>query len=186
MDKKKVTELPKLSETLVEVSVPMLELDKLWSFVLQKARKCWIWFALCRQPRQVVAYVVGDRSAQTCRRLWEEIPDRYRRAHCYTDFWEAYAKVLPATQHTAVGKEPGQTARGQAVESDVATAVGALCAPNFIVLEIIGDARGVFTPFHSSLQLSSRAHPDVSHYLYFYETVHVCGLIKSGRMPPHR
>ena len=54
--------------------------------------------------------MVGDRSAKTCRRLWEAIPDGYRQAHCYTDFWEAYTKVLPAAQHTAVGKETGETA----------------------------------------------------------------------------
>src|SRR4051812_32846867 len=48
--------------------------------------------------------------AQTCRRLWEAIPEAYRRAHCYTDFWETYAKVIPVAQHTAVGKESGQTA----------------------------------------------------------------------------
>ena len=110
MAQKKVAELPALSETLVEVAYPVLELDELWSFVLKKAHKRWVWLALCRQTRQVVAYVVGDRSAQTCGRLWKAIPDGYRRAHCYTDFWEAYAKVLPAAQHTAVGKESGETA----------------------------------------------------------------------------
>ena len=110
MDQKKVEELPELSETLLEVATPVLELDELWSFVLKKARKRWIWIALCRQTRQVVAYVVGDRSAKTCRRLWSAIPERYRGAHCYTDFWEAYSKVLPAVQHAAVGKESGETA----------------------------------------------------------------------------
>jgi IS1 family transposase len=107
---KKVAGLPALSETLLEVEQPVLELDELWSFVLKKARKRWVWLALCRQTRQVVAFVVGDRSAQTCRRLWEAIPEAFRRAHCYTDFWEAYAKVLPPEQHSAVGKESGQTA----------------------------------------------------------------------------
>ena len=105
-----MSDLPDLRETLVEVEHPVLELDELWSFVLKKTRKRWIWIALCRQTRQVVAYVVGDRSAKTCRRLWAAIPDGYRLAHCYTDFWEAYAKVLPEAQHTAVGKETGQTA----------------------------------------------------------------------------
>ncbi len=110
MAQKKVAQLPDLCETLVEVADPVLELDELWSFVLKKARKRWIWIALCRQTRQVVAFVVGDRSAKTCRRLWAAIPDGYRLAHCYTDFWEAYSKVLPQAQHTAVGKETGQTA----------------------------------------------------------------------------
>ena len=110
MDKKKVAELPELSETLLEVADPVLELDELWSFVLKKACKRWIWIALCRQTRQVIAYVVGDRSEKTCRRLWEALPEAFRRAHCYTDFWAAYAKVLPAAQHSAVGKETGDTA----------------------------------------------------------------------------
>ena len=58
----------------------------------------------------MVAFVVGDRSAKTCRRLWKAIPEAFRGAHCYTDFWEAYANVLPPKQHSAVGKESGQTA----------------------------------------------------------------------------
>jgi IS1 family transposase len=107
---KKVAGLPALSETLVEVEQPVLELDELWSFVRKKAHKRWIWLALCRQTRQVVAFVVGDRSAQTCRRLWEAIPEAFRGAHCYTDFWEAYSNVLPPEQHSAVGKESGETA----------------------------------------------------------------------------
>jgi insertion element IS1 protein InsB len=106
----KVAELPALSETLLEVERPVLELDELWSFVLQKARKRRVRPALCRQTLQVVASVVGDRSAQTCRRLREATPEAFRRAHCYTDLWEAYSKVLPPGQHTAVGKESGQTA----------------------------------------------------------------------------
>ena len=88
----------------------MLELDELWSFVLRKARKRWVWLALCRQTRQVVAFVIGDRSRQTCRRLWEAIPAAFRGAYCHTDFWEAYSNVIPAEQHAAVGKESGQTA----------------------------------------------------------------------------
>ena len=81
-----------------------------WPFVLKKAGKRWIWLALCRQTRQVAAFVIGDRSRKTCRRLWEAIPDKHRHAHCYTDFREAYSSVLPVAQHPAVGKESGQTA----------------------------------------------------------------------------
>jgi IS1 family transposase len=104
--------LPDLSETLVESPPPTLalELDELWSFVLKRANKRWIWIALCRATRQVVAYVIGDRSAATCQKLWGRIPAAYRSAHCYTDFWEAYRSVVPAEQHTAAGKETGLTA----------------------------------------------------------------------------
>lgn len=105
-----MNQLPDLCEMLVEVEDPALELDELWSFVLKKARKRWIWIALCRQTRQVVALVIGDRSEKTCRRLGKAIPELFRQAQCYTDFWKAYSKVLPEAQHTAVGKESGETA----------------------------------------------------------------------------
>jgi len=87
-----------------------LELDELWSFVLKRARKRWIWIALCRATRQVVAYFIGDRSRASCRQLWERIPAAYQSGHCYSDFWEAYSLVIPSEQHTAAGKETGLTA----------------------------------------------------------------------------
>ncbi len=88
----------------------ILELDELWSFVLKKTNQAWIWIALCRKTRQVVAYAIGDRSQKTCRLLWEAIPHTYRAGQCFTDFWSAYQAVIPEEQHTAVGKETGETA----------------------------------------------------------------------------
>lgn len=87
-----------------------LELDELWSYVLKKDCKRWVWIALCRNTRQVVAFVIGDRSAVTCRKLWRQIRASYRQACCYTDFWEAYQQVIPEDQHTACGKDSGLTA----------------------------------------------------------------------------
>ena len=88
----------------------VLELDELWSFVYHKRNKRWIWIALCRRTRQVVAYAIGDRDEATCRRLWQRIPDAYRRCHTYSDFWQAYQKVFDSERHHPVGKETGQTA----------------------------------------------------------------------------
>jgi insertion element IS1 protein InsB len=88
----------------------VLEWDELWSFVGSKARAVWIWVALDRATRQVVACVLGDRSAETCRELWEQVPEPWRAATCYSDFWKAYRAVIPAAQHRAVGKETGETA----------------------------------------------------------------------------
>jgi transposase-like protein len=54
--------LPSLIQTLTPAHFDDgLELDELWSFVLKKSNKRWIWMALCRRTRQVVAYYVGDR-----------------------------------------------------------------------------------------------------------------------------
>jgi insertion element IS1 protein InsB len=66
--------------------------------------------ALCRQRRQVVASALGDRSKQTCQRLWEAIADNYRQGHWFTDFWVADAGMIPEEHHFAVGKETGESA----------------------------------------------------------------------------
>jgi insertion element IS1 protein InsB len=83
------------------------------SFVLKKAHDSWMWIALCRKTRQVVAYAVRDRSKKTCQRLWEAIPQEYRQGHYFTDFLRVYASVIPEEQHTAVGKEMGETAHAE-------------------------------------------------------------------------
>jgi IS1 family transposase len=87
----------------------VLELDELWSFVARRKNKKWVWLALCRRTRQIVAYAVGDRSEKTCRLLWERVPLALRRLLTFTDFWEAYQKVVPQDQHIPGGKGSGQT-----------------------------------------------------------------------------
>ncbi len=78
--------------------------------MLTQAHDSWIWIALCRKSRQVVAYAVGDRNKRTCQRLWKAILVEYQQGHCFTDFLKVYASVIPMEQHTAVEKETGETA----------------------------------------------------------------------------
>lgn len=123
--------MPPLSDTLVEPDpndqeATTLELDELWPFVLKKAHKKWIWIALCRRTRQVVAYAIGDRSKVTCRKLWEAIPAVYRSAHCYSDFWKAYVAVIPDEHHTAVGIKSGQTSRVERLNNTLRQRLGRL------------------------------------------------------------
>ena len=76
------------------------ELDELWSFVGWKASKQWVWVAIDRASRQVVALFVGDRSADGALGLWRALPERYRaQATFHTDDWRAYKQILPAKQH---------------------------------------------------------------------------------------
>lgn len=101
-----------MGQTLAPVATEgeILELDELWSFVFEKQRKRWIWLALCRRTRQVVAYAIGNRGEETCRELWGRIPEGcYREGSFYSDFWESYQKVFPEDRHRPVGKESGQT-----------------------------------------------------------------------------
>ena len=106
-----VAGLPTFSETLAAAQTDdVLELDEVWSFVGKRTQKRWLWTAMCRRTRQIVAYVIGDHSETTCHRLWLAIPSAYRRCRTFSDFWKAYHAVFPADTHESVGKESGQTA----------------------------------------------------------------------------
>jgi insertion element IS1 protein InsB len=87
-----------------------IECDELWSFVLKKSQKQWVWLAIDRATKEIVGVYVGDRSRESAQGLWDSLPSIYRQcAVSYTDFWEAYETVFPAERHHAVGKESGQT-----------------------------------------------------------------------------
>ena len=61
----------------------------------------WLWLALCRRTRQIVAYALGPRNDATARLLWARIPPAYRQGPLYTDHLESYHNALPAGQHQA-------------------------------------------------------------------------------------
>jgi len=90
-------------------SEDVLELDEVWSFVFIQTAKYWLWIAICRCTRQIVAFVFGDRSAKTFRPLWHKIPKQYRACHAFSDFWDTYDKVFPKETHRNVGKGTGET-----------------------------------------------------------------------------
>ncbi len=105
-----MNQLPPLESTLLPFAdAAALELDEMWSFVLRRQDKRWIWLALCRRTRQIVAFAIGARDEATCRVLWQRVPQVYRQSLLYSDLWEAYQKVLPPEQHQAVDKQSGQT-----------------------------------------------------------------------------
>ena len=88
------------------------ELDELWSFVGWKANKQWVWVAIDRASRQVVALFVGDRSADGALGLWQALPERYRaHATFHTDHWRAYKQIIPAHQHRSLSKKRIQITR---------------------------------------------------------------------------
>ena len=101
---------PKLEETLLPAQPEdILEVDEMWSFVQQHWQKRWIWTAMCRRTRQIIAYAIGDRSHQTCQLLWERIPVSYKGCHSFSDLWDAYQLVFPPDTHQCIGKGERQT-----------------------------------------------------------------------------
>lgn len=102
--------LPPLEATLAAAQAEdVLELDEVWSFVLKKANQRWVWVALCRRTRQIVAYFIGDRTETSCLQLWRRIPRAYTRCHSFSDFWDAYQRVFATDRHQSVGKDSGET-----------------------------------------------------------------------------
>ncbi len=90
------------------------------TYVRRRSNKRWLWVALCRRTRQIVAFVIGDRSAKTCARLWSRIP----RSHSSKATGKAEAsatsgnppkrQLLPVFKedptHQQVGKSSGELA----------------------------------------------------------------------------
>ena len=67
--------------------------------------------ALCRRTRQIVAFVIGDRSARTCVRLWNKIPEGYKQKQSFSDFWKSYRPLFETDPtHEQVGKKSGELA----------------------------------------------------------------------------
>ena len=74
-----VQNLPDVKATLVPATTDdVLELDEMWSCVRKKDQARWLWTAMCRRTRQIVAFAIGDRSRATCLRLWQAIPHEYQ------------------------------------------------------------------------------------------------------------
>ena len=87
-----------------------VEADELWGFVAQKAHKQWVWIAMDQQTRQIIAFHVGDRSHESAKQLWANLPAVYReQAMFYTDQYTVYTGVIPAAQHKAITKHARKT-----------------------------------------------------------------------------
>lgn len=87
----------------------IIECDELWSFVASKANKQWVWLAMDRDTREIIACHVGSRNDEGAIALWHNLPDCYLEATTYTDYWDAYQAIFYAHKLNQVGKESGQT-----------------------------------------------------------------------------
>lgn len=75
----------------------VIELDELWTFVGKNKQARWVWIALERCTRRVLAWVPGDRSEATAFKLWDHLPlspeQRLKGTLC-TDLWRACDEPL--------------------------------------------------------------------------------------------
>ena len=63
-----------------------------------------------KQTRQIIAFHVGDRSHESAKQLWANLPAVYReQATFYTDQYAVYTGIIPAAQHKAITKHARKT-----------------------------------------------------------------------------
>ncbi|HEX8492450.1 MAG TPA: IS1 family transposase [Pyrinomonadaceae bacterium] len=89
---------PRLPEHITE-----LEIDEMWSFVRCKEQPAWLWYAFEPQSKQIVAWLIGEHTDHSCRRLFKQLK-RCRVLRFCTDEWQSYQKLIPWAQHW-VGKQ---------------------------------------------------------------------------------
>jgi len=75
-----------------------LEVDEMWSFVGSKEHPAWLWYAFEPRSKRIVAWTIGRRTEQTCRRLLKQL-SRCQVLRFCTDDWESYQKLIPETNH---------------------------------------------------------------------------------------
>jgi IS1 family transposase len=108
--RQRVARLPSLPDTRLPAQAEdVLELDELVSFVGEKWFKRWLWLAMCRHTRQIVAYAIGDRSETTAQKLWQALPENDRACPAYTDEYDVYPRIVPPEQHRLAPKHAHQT-----------------------------------------------------------------------------
>lgn len=120
----KKKELVILSSTLSPAQEnDIIEYDEMWSFVQSKKNKQWLWLAILRRTRQVVAFHFGNRDSLAFKELYNKVPPEYKKCQSRSDFWEAYDN-LPKHLHRKCGKETGETSQIESVNNVIRQRLG--------------------------------------------------------------
>ena len=86
-----------------------IEIDELFIRFGKKRQYRYLWVAVCRLSRQVIAYFVGDRSKESLKQLWKRVPKAYRKKLVYTDEYNVYGAFFRPWQHRPSPKGSGRT-----------------------------------------------------------------------------
>jgi len=78
----------------------------MWSFIGKKEEQRWLWYAIEKDSKKILAYVLGKRDDDAFLEL-KKLLEPFSISHFYTDNWGAYDRNLPAEHHT-IGKENTQ------------------------------------------------------------------------------
>jgi insertion element IS1 protein InsB len=138
------------------------EADAMWSFVQKKANKPWIWMAMDATTRQVIAFHVGDRSRESGKELWGNMPLAYRKqALFHTDQYAVYNGVIPAGQHQAITKKARKTNHIERFNTTLRQRISRLVRETFSFSKTLANHIGALKYFICYYNLTRRvALPD--------------------------
>ena len=88
----------KLENIRSETDIEVVEIDELHTYIGEKKNYCWIWIAVDRYGKRFIHFVIGDRSSETGKRLWEVLKTK-KMGRIMTDYWKAYQNIIPPDKH---------------------------------------------------------------------------------------
>ncbi len=83
-----------------------VEADEQWSFVQNKKQQRWLWYAIDKVTKKVLAFVFGSRKDEMCLKLMALL-SLFNINKYHTDSWQAYYNCIPKEKHI-VGKKHTQ------------------------------------------------------------------------------
>lgn len=91
----------------------IIEYDEMWSFVGSKKQRIWLWIALCRRTKQVVAYHLGNRDDKNFLEFYHKVPPNYAACCSTSDGFQSYKKISKYW-HKGGKKKNGKTSQVEA------------------------------------------------------------------------
>ena len=85
-------------------STVVLELDEMWHYIGKKKNKLWIWKALDRNTGYLIDWQCGGRNTETLEKLTHRLKALNVKMS-YTDKWQVYESILPASKHVQTKAE---------------------------------------------------------------------------------
>jgi IS1 family transposase len=78
--------------------VKAIEIDEVYFYVGNKKKRRWLWLAVCRESRRILAHQIGKRDRPTVRKLMEKITT-IQCLRYYTDAHLSYRGLFPKGTH---------------------------------------------------------------------------------------
>ena len=154
--------LPVASSRNVLLGCLEVEANELESFVQKKATPHWLWTAMDKRTRQIIAFHGGERSRDSAKQLWQNILEVYReQARFYTDQYAAYLGVIPAAQHQAISKLARKTNHVERSNNTLRQRVSRLVRSTLAFSKKIDNYVGAIRYFIYHYKLTQE-----QHYLY--------------------